>query len=290
MNRLAGPGVELDVVVPALRTATVDRLLRSLSLGSDRPDVVTLVSNEVPEALPTYGLAVRVVRFSSRTLPIGDRDLALRRDIGLWASNCRHVVTLDDDLVAAGDLVAAARRLLAAKPCFWGHHRFISFRDHTVEELVGLPPDRGRSRELGVNRWHLWMSCYGGLFGAEASLVREVGGFDLVFCCRQAGEDQHLGRRLAYATDRSERVFIHEPPFAWHPTEPEPWGPPGHSNLCAGEHQLAPGRFGAVPVDACTRCPWFRVRDEAALSGNRVNRPYDPAAVDLTVVWARPPA
>ena len=132
----------LDIVIPVLRTRTIGRLLQSLSLGTGRPDAVTLVSNEVPLDVDAFGLPVRVIRFSSDTVPVGHGDVALRRDIGIWASHCSHVVTLNDNLVAAASLVAASRDLLRERPYFWGHHRYVSFADHRVADLVSLPADR----------------------------------------------------------------------------------------------------------------------------------------------------
>src|SRR6478672_13385785 len=125
--RRIGGAVSLDVVVPALRTATIDRLLASLAQGTVRPDAVSLVSNEVPDGLETYGLQVRLLRFRSARYPIGDRDLALRRDVGIWCSECSHVLTLDDDLVAPANLVESSLELLHRESHFWGHHRYISF-------------------------------------------------------------------------------------------------------------------------------------------------------------------
>jgi hypothetical protein len=65
-------------------------------------------------------------------------------------------------------------------------------------------------------------------------------------------------------------------------------GPPGHTNLCPDYHSLTDAEIGAVPVAACTRCPCFRVVDEAALFGNRINRPYDPAAMEVSVRMGPP--
>jgi len=277
----------LDVVVPALRTRTVGRLLHSLALGTSRPDAVTLVSNEVPLGIEAFGLPVRVIRFRSDTVPAGHKDVALRRNIGIWASACHDIVTLDDDLVAAASLVATSRDLLRDRPYFWGHHRYVSFADHRVEDLVSLPPDRGRPREFPPNAWHLWMSCYGGLFGAPADVVREVGGFDLVFSGRQASEDQQFGKRLARRVDGRDRVFIHEPPFAWHPTEPEPWDPPAYCNVCLVGHQVFPDMVGSVAVHRCSRCPWIGITDESRLFDDTVNWPYDPGQVELDIIQLR---
>ncbi|HSS79800.1 MAG TPA: hypothetical protein VLK24_01270 [Gaiellaceae bacterium] len=271
--------MSLDVVVPALRTATVDRLLWSLAHNTVRPDAVSLVSNEVPDAIETHGLEVRLVRFRSERYPIGDRDLALRRDVGIWSSECSHVLVLDDDLVAPANLVESSLALLERESHFWGHHRYISFAGYSPERLLELPPQLGRPRETPPNSWHLWLSCYGGAFGAERSLVHELGGFDLAFSCRQSGEDQSFGKRLS----GGRKVFIHEPPFAWHPTDPEPWGPPAYSNLCAGEHELASADLNGMPVSSCRRCPYFVALDEELLFSGEVFLPYDRAEVEVTV-------
>ena len=275
--------MSLDVVVPALRTTTIDRLLMSLAAGTVRPDAVSLVTNEVPTGIQTYGLEVRVLRFRSERYPIGDRDLALRRDIGIWSSECSHVLTLDDDLVASADLVESALGLLDRERYFWGHHRYISFDGYAPERLLELAPELGRPREKPPNSWHLWLSCYGGAFGAERALVQELGGFDLAFSCRQSGEDQSFGKRLAAETTGREQVFIHEPPFAWHPTEAEPWGAAAYSNLCVGAHHLEVADLNGMPVSSCRRCPYFVALDEELLFSGEVFLPYDPADVEVTV-------
>jgi hypothetical protein len=271
--------VSLDVIVPALRTATIDRLLASLAQNTVPPDAVSLVSNEVPEGIETHGLNVRLLRFRSDRYPIGDRDVALRRDVGIWSSECSHVLTLDDDLVAPANLVESSLALLERESHFWGHHRYISFDGYAPERLLELPPELGRPRESPPNSWHLWLSCYGGAFGAERSLVQELGGFDLAFSCRHSGEDQSFGERLS----GGEQVFIYEPPFAWHPTDPEPWGTPAYSNLCDGGHELEPDEVNEMPVSSCCRCPYFVALDEERLFSGEVFLPYDPGAVDVTI-------
>lgn len=277
------PEPSLDVVVPALRSSTIDRLLFSLARGSARPDAVTLVSNEVPPAIQTHGLDVRVLRFRSERYPVGDRDVALRRNVGIWSSECSHVLSLDDDLVASAGLVETSLALLRDEPCFWGHHRYIRVDGYGAERLLELPPELGRPRESPPNSWHLWLSCYGGLFGFERRLVQEAGGFDLAFSCRHAGEDQALGKRLAARLAGTEQVFVHEPPFAWHPVDPEPWEPAGWSNLCAGEHELEASSVNGLPVRSCRRCPYFVALDDGALFGDEPVLPFDPAAVEVTV-------
>jgi hypothetical protein len=277
------PPPSLDVIVPSVRPGTVGRLLESLALGSVRPDAVSIVSNEVEASLETHGLDVRLLRFRSSEYPIGDRDVALRRDIGIWSSELSHVLTLDDDVVAPANLIDTSRALLAGEPYFWGHYRYISFSGYTLERLVELPPELGRRRENPPNSWHLWMSCYAGAFGAERELVQHVGGFDLAFSGRHSGEDQSLGKRLAAHVAGTERVFIHEPPFVWHPTEPDEWEPPRYSNLCDGEHDLEEAEVNGLPVASCRRCPWFVATDESRLFSGDVLVPFDPAAVEVTV-------
>lgn len=277
----------LDVVVPAVRRATIGRLLESLARNTVRPDSVSIVSNEVDSGLETHGLDVRLLRFRSAEYPIGDRDVALRRDIGIWSSECSHVLTLDDDIVAPTNLIETSLALLRGEPYFWGHYRYVSFRGYTLERLVELPPELGRKREEPPNSWHLWMSCYAGAFGAERELVEEVGGFDLAFSCRHGGEDQSLGKRLAAHVAGTDRVFIHEPPFVWHPAEPDDWDPPAYSNLCDGEHDLEETSLNGLPVAACRRCPYFEVTDESRLFSGEVFVRYDPSAVEVRTESAR---
>lgn len=273
----------LDVVVPAVRRATIGRLLESLGRNAVRPDVVSIVSNEIDAAIETHGLDVRLVRFRSSEYPIGDRDLALRRDVGIWSSECTHVLTLDDDLIAPLNLIESSLALLREEPYFWGHHRYISFPGYGLERLLELPPELGRARESPPNSWHLWMSCYGGLFGAKKELVQRIGGFDLVFSCRHGGEDQALGKRLAAQVAGTERVFIHEPPFAWHPSEPDDWEPPAYSNLCMDEHEFEDGNVNGAAVVSCRRCPYFLATDHDSLFTEEALLPYDPDAVEVTV-------
>jgi hypothetical protein len=278
--------VTLDVIVPAIRRGTIDRLLASLARNIVTPDVVSIVSNEVDAAIETHGLEVRLLRLRSATYPIGDRDVALRRNVGIWSSECSHVLMLDDDLVAPPDLVQTSRELLREEPYVWGHHRYISFAGYPLERLMALPPVLGHPREHPPNSWHQWMSCYAGAFGAGRELLEQLGGFDLIFSCRHGGEDQSFGKRLAAHVSGTEQVFIHEPPFAWHPAEPEDWEPPAYTNLCAGGHELEEASVGGIPVTSCRRCPYFAATDDSRLFSDEVFLPYDPAAVEITVTRA----
>ena len=282
------PRVSLDVIVPTVRPATIGRLLESLARNAVRPDVVSIVSNEVDRRIETHGLDVRLVRFRSKEYPIGDRDVALRRDVGIWSSDCSHVLTLDDDVVAPANLIETSLALLGDAPYFWGHYRYISFAGYALERLVELPPELGRRRESPPNSWHLWMSCYAGAFGAKRELVERVGGFDLAFSGRHGGEDQSLGKRLAAHVAGTDRVFIHEPPFVWHPTEPDEWEPARYSNLCDGEHDLEEATLNGLPVASCRRCPYLVATDESRLFSGEVFLPYDPDAVEVTVERPEP--
>jgi len=275
--------VTLDVVVPALRRETIELLLESLALNTVAPDAVSIVGAEIDTSLAVFGLPVRLLRVRSDRYPIGDWDLALRRDVGVWFSECTHVLLLDDDLVASATLVEDSLALLKRQPFFWGHHRYIDFAPFTVAELSRLEPGRGRAREQPPNAWHLWMSCYGGLFGASRDVVVEAGGFDIAFSGR-SGEDQGLGKRLAHQAGNGERVFVHEPPFAWHP-EPgsPPWGERHETNICADGHAVVDADIAGASARRCTRCPWFRVIDVDALLAGKPLLPFDPGGVEISV-------
>jgi hypothetical protein len=112
--------------------------------------------------------------------------------------------------------------------------------------------------------------------------IWSLGGFDMAFCGRHAGEDQNLGRRLARRLDGCERVFIHEPPFAWHPTGKLPWAKAGYTNLYSAAHRLFRTRRGGIEVETCNVCPHFRVL-EVDLYRDDVRMRYDPAQVEVTL-------
>lgn len=263
----------IDVVVPVTRRQTVDRLLYSFSRGSTAPDVVTLVNNDLAAAdLKSYGLNVRVLSMRSEVYPIGMMDAALRRNAGIWASPASHIIMFDDDQLAPPDLIENARALLVRDGHFWGHHRFLSFSERSIDDILRQPAEAGRPREFPPNAWHSWRSAYAGLFGAERSLLMEIGGFDMLFSGRHGGEDQNLGRRLAARLGHGESVFVHEPPFAWHPEENVAWDAGGYSNLCMGAHDFT--------VDArdgsrrCLRCPFYWAPEDVLLRDD-VGRRFD---------------
>jgi hypothetical protein len=276
--------MEIDVVVPSIRPAGLQWALDSLSRNRHPPDLVTIVTNELDRDLECHGLEVRVLSFSSDRYPVGCCDLALRRNVGIWSSPCTHVMLFDDDHVAPEGLVESTRQRLAERPYCWGHYRFLSFAGRSLNEILQLPPEAGRPRENPPNAWHGYQSCYGGLFAARREVVIELGGFDLLFLGRCANEDQSFGRRLALQVDGTERVFVHEPPFAWHPEERLPYPPPGYTNLCAAEHDLQDAEVGGVAIVRCRRCPYQRHDDsEETLFGDGVVMPFDPGEVEVRI-------
>lgn len=275
--------MRLDIVIPATRRS-VNHLLWTISQGTALPARVIVVTNEVQvvESFSTH-YPTDVIRFNSRTLPIGDADQALRRNIGIWEATSEVVMTLDDDLFAPDNLVETAMAEAVARRVVWGHHRYIDF-DAYGERLFALEPEHGRSREHGVNRHHLWYSAYAGLMVAETRLLREVQGYDMMFLCRHGNEDQNLGRRLNHHLGLGDQVWVSEPPFAWHPTEQRTHGAT-KTNFCnSGSAWLQEVKINGVRFLECSKpaCPYRVFADgESHLFTDDVVIPYDPCAVSL---------
>jgi hypothetical protein len=271
--------MKVDVVVPARRDS-VDRLLYSLSRQTRVPDTVIVVSNEVTPAA-TFGLNVEVVRFWSQHYAVGQMDVALRRNIGIWESEADIVVFQDDDQIAPPDMVQSGIEKIGGWPFIWGHHRYLDFEGKTWDQIMALPPAAGRSRERSVNVEHGWYSCYAGMMLSERSFLIDVGGFDMMFMGDHAGEDQNLGRRML-AKIGKQQAFISEPPFAWHPNEESgPW-PGGPTNLCPDwGHERVAVWYNEVQFYRCTRCPhqvYWSGRNDA---DDRVVIPYEHSRVQL---------
>jgi hypothetical protein len=273
--------MQVDVVIPTMRPDFVRTTLYSLSKNTVKPDMVTIVSNEIKENLSCYGLKIRLVRFGSSYYPVGYLDVVLRRNIGIWSSTCSHIITFDDDQIAPNNMIQKSIELLSRRPYFWGHHRYINFSKYQVDEIIQMPPEKGRSRENPANAWHSWLSCYGGLFGAERALIQRLGGFDMVFCGKHGGEDQNLGRRIARNIDQRDRVFIYEPPFAWHPEEKIPWSI-SSSNLCPSKHQLLRSSYEGLVIEKCVFCPFFRIVS-GQINRDNVIMKFDPSKVDIII-------
>lgn len=273
--------MKLDIIVPTMRPHLLERVLFSLSRNRTRPDLVTIVTNELLDPPPCFGLDVRVIRFSTSKYPFGCKDVALRRNIGIWSSPGTHVLTFDDDQLAPPDMLESSLKVLREEPYLWGHYRYLDFADHSVESILGLPKELGRARESPPNAFHGWQSGYAGLFACEITLLKAVGGFDMAFCGRHAGEDQNLARRLCLAMGRPDRIIVHEPPFAWHPERREVWATPRAHNLC-DHHALVESRIGRHRLLRCTNCPHYEFGDDVLPSDQVVMR-FDPSLVDLSI-------
>lgn len=272
--------VSIDVVIPTTRPL-VQRLIWGLAHQTVRPDRVFVVSNEIDELDP-MGLDLALIGFSSEHYPIGAGDAGLRRNIGFWQSTSDYIVTLDDDQAVPATLIEKFVAELQVHRVVWGHHRYIDFDQYSLDQLLTLDPRKGRSRELYVNDLHGWQSCYGGCMGAERSLLLEVGGYDMVFLGRHANEDQNLGRRLLHYMKQGDRVWIYEPPFAWHPTRVEWHGGPV-TNLCGGD-ELNTIEINGFRFEVCPRCPYRRcLEDTDRLFGDDIVVPFEPDLVTLNI-------
>ena len=261
-------GLKVDVVIPAIRPS-VSRLADSLRAGSLVPNNIYAVTNEL--SAEECGEWVTAVRFKSTTQPIGRGDAGLRRDIGADVSDADVVIFLDDDAIAPKDMVASAVEIVERDGFCWGHYRFIDFDTFTMEELLDLPPENGRSREHGVNQWHGWQSSYGGMLAIKRDLFWEVGGFDLGFLGQHASEDQQLGRRLSKGTFRT---WVHEPPFIWHP-EREEFQTETKKNTKSGTHKMVVEEINGIKFSVCDDCPMREPLDkDGLLMAERVIIPY----------------
>lgn len=258
----------IEVVIPSVReTAIVQRLLDSIARADPRPDLVTVVRDST-EPLDW----ARVLHISSDYYPIGYRDAALRRNVGIWAAEADTIVFLDDDLIVPPSIFGDVDRLMSNLEYIWGHHRYIDFTGHSPDEIAELPPEMGRSRERTVPDFHGWQSCYAGMFAARRSLLIKMGGFDMQFSMRHAGEDQHLGYRLMRRAGERQ-VYIHEPPFAWHPEGFWEW-PEQTTNLCS-DHDF----YTVDGVVRCHRCPYLYVEETRMGVGLRM--PFEPDRVHI---------
>lgn len=206
--------MKVEIIVPAARGNLSHRLVESLHRQTRGPDVISLIGNE-----PDDVEGARVVRYTTDYL-MGPGDVCLRRNIGAFFSDADILIYQDDDQMAPPNMVESAVEIILKDRYVWGHHRYIDFGVDPFA-ILDLPPEAGKSRESAANRTHLWMSCYAGMFGVSRDLMLELGGFDMAFQGRLGNEDQQLGRRMLYHLYRSDTVFIHEPPFAWHPTQVE---------------------------------------------------------------------
>lgn len=243
------------IEVIATPTRSPNQLIESLALNTIQPDLVTLVTNG-NHRVDNYGLRVRLLRFSSDQYAVGKNDVALRCNVGVWSAKEPMIIFQGDDQVASQTMLEDSLAILKVKTHFWGHHRYTEFRNKSVADIMAQHPESGRSREQGVNKHHGYYSCYSGMLGILTDKIRSVGAFDMAFNCRHAGEDQHLGRRLDGTS-----VFIHEPPYSWHPEQARPWEDLGPTNTC-DSHNLGKIEIEGYTFVKCHNCLWQQYKDE----------------------------
>lgn len=266
--------MKIEVIIPAIRSPW--KLLWSLGKQSRPPDQITVVSNEFVK--PPFDVSARILRFTSEDYPYGYRDVVLRRNIGIWESDADAIIFQDDDQIAPRTLIEEMEKLLGESDVVWGHHRFIDFNTHDPALLIDMDPEMGRARENGVNQSHLYQSGYAGCLGVRRDLILRHQGFDMLFLGRHGSEDQNLAKRMC-----GERIFVHEPPFSWHPTEKLDWLP-GPTNTCTDEHDWEPDVYNDVVFSRCSRCPLWRFADrKEQLFRDEVVVPYEHRLVDVTV-------
>ena len=265
--------MSVTVVIPTTRP-TVDDLISSLEKGSQKPDDIVVVSNEYRPKRHCL-----LVGFDSAIQPYGWGDAGLRRDIGADVAETDLLLFIDDDCLAPKDLVESAVGIIERDGFCWGHHRYIDFDAHSKTELLSLAPEQGRSRENYVNNWHGWQSSYAGNFGIRRDLFWEVGGFDLAYVGHHGSEDQQLGYRLSKTNDH--RTFVHEPPFAWHPTSARAHARPV-SNI-TGAHRMARQTINGFDFAVCEECPSREPLDISGMTTQeKVVVPYSREQFTLT--------
>jgi hypothetical protein len=270
--------MKIEVIIPA--AGDPKNLIWSLGRQSLWPDMVTIISNEWKPPERFWGeFPMRLLRFSSDEYPYGYKDVALRRNIGIWESDADVIIFQDDDQVAPLDMIRDFKHLLSEREIVWGHHRFIDFdlspEPSPVWWLHGLSPEKGRSREHGVNQEHLYQSGYAGCMGVYREAILAAGGFDMMFLGRHGSEDQSLARRMC-----GEKIFIHEPPFSWHPLK-SPKRHPGPTNVC-DDHHWEPDVYNGVIFNRCTRCPLWKFADrQELLFRDEVVVPYEHQLVHV---------
>ena len=273
--------MKIDVVVPSVGNPS--RLLWSLNRQSRPPDQITVVSNTWLEPYPErtkfqYEVPTRQIGFTSEDYPYGYKDVALRRNIGIWESDADAIIFQDDDQIAPRHMVRDFEKLLEMDNFVWGHHRFVDFDDHDPAELLDADPSIGRSRETQVNYVHTYQSGYAGCFGAWRPALLEYKGFDMLFLGRHGSEDQNLAKRMC-----GPMIKIWEPPFAWHPLN-SPHRTQGPTNTCLGEHDWEPDVYNGVVFSKCSRCPLWRFSDrKEQMFRDDVVVPYEHQLVDVTV-------
>jgi hypothetical protein len=285
--------VSIEVVIPSLRQASTERLVSSLVLQTVAPDVITIVSNET-QPFPVPGSRVRLLRFSSDTYSIGEWDVALRQNVGIYATECDTLIIQGDDQIAPPSMVEDALRVMEGKDYIWGNHRLTDYADRSLDEIRLADKESGVSRESPAPpAWHGYQSCYGGMFAAKTDFIRDFGGFDMGLNNRHSNEDQQLGYRLMKRAGE-EKVLIEEPPFSWHGIElkqgdtraREPWLEPIRNGCVPGSHETVRAIIGGAIFLECQRCPYLAFADgPQMLFREQVLIRYRSKAVNTSSLW-----
>ena len=283
----------LSVVVPTTRVKTVfSRLLPSLAAGSRLPNEVILVGNHAEHTGGEFPFPCRIIHYSSTKWCTGIRDVVLKRNIGALCATNDWLVFLDDDVAIPRTFLDSCLKPLTKQRYFWGNHRYIDMDKHTVKALLNLDPSHGASRERPPNHLHSWHSSYAGCFGIARDLFWSLGGFDMAFMGRHAGEDQDIGFRLMRRLGK-KGTYVFEPPFAWHPTNlsTEEVVVPDCAEVCGhhltdrnmNSHAYASLHISGVWFRYCSKCH-YRISTPSQPSWRPKNDlivPFDPTDFDV---------
>lgn len=271
----------IEVIIPSRRALLIPRLLLMLAKQERRPDRVTVVSNAMVLG-PAIDLSWRRLAFSSTAYPIGEGDVSLRRNVGLYKSSADVVLFLDDDELPPANLVGETLKAVEREGVVWGNYRYVDVDAHDDATLLTALPSLGRAREE-PNRHHSWLSCYGGCLGLRRVEALAIGGFDVAYT--EGHEDHHFAMKLARMRNPSippwdQAVMVSEPPFVWHRTDRVDLDVEPAGNVCVrGEHAFKEDDRAR----RCTRCPFLVVTNHQP--SPVVN--YDPKAVSVTVAqWS----
>ena len=293
--------MSIEVVVPALRQRPVEWLVSSLTLQTHPPDIITIVSNET-QPFEVGEVPVRLLRFASGAYGIGEKDVALRQNVGIYEAECEYIVIQGDDQVAPPSMIEDTLQALTdAKKerqddFIWGNHRLTEWEGKTLEEIRLAPRDTGISRENPVPPYrHGFWSCYGGMFAAKTDFIQDFGAFDMACNGRHANEDQQLGFRLSCNKGNMGSSYIDEPPFSWHPMElrngdgriGSPWLTPIRNGCGEGNHNLGEARVKGLRFLSCWNCPYTKYVGESVSLVQRADVVvrYRPEWVETSSVW-----
>ena len=289
--------VNLDVAIPVCRPGYIETVLASFERAGCDNIRVFLLSNDF-ESVRTYPFPVGMVRFHSASRYYGPNAFAATYNIGSWLSYqdhwANHFLWWDDDQIAPKGLFDAVREKLSAAPAVYGNYRMVDFNRYSPEELTDAPVDIGTSREEAPNRNHYFFSAFSGLAAFDTAFYWDVGGLDAIYDGERGGFDQQLGRRVAQAMGTDESVYIHEPPFAWHPTvETRVPSITPRTNGCFRKHELYQAchlfQGTHIPILRCANCHYHRLeeplRTRLAAEVPGLIMPFEPERWDMEVTW-----